>query len=141
MAHPRRQCSDSAPAGPSRTDGQSVRADVHSPPMRSFLAGSFFCLLLLGLPPAVEAQINQQRSFVQSIGFEKSYRPDAWVRMVFNLQSTLGEPAEYQIQVLQTDMDGDHVVYSRQITLNAMQQERYWVYFRPRPSGLDVSST
>ena len=108
--------------------------------MRAFLAGLFFSLLLLGLPPAAWGQIDPRGSQVESIGFNRAYRPDAWVPMVVRLKSTLGEPAEYQIQVVQPDMDGDHVIYSRLVTLNAMQTEKYWVYFRPRPTGLDVTS-
>lgn len=108
--------------------------------MRAFLAGLFFSLLLLGLPPAAWGQIDTRGSAVESIGFQRAYRPDAWVPMVVRLKSTLGDPAEYQIQVVQPDIDGDHVIYSRLVTLNAMQTEKYWVYFRPRATGLDVSS-
>ena len=107
--------------------------------MRCFLAG--FIGLLVGLAPAALAQINERASFVESMGFNRAYRADAWVPMVVNLTSTSGETAEYQIQVVQPDIDGDRVVYSRLITLNAnASNQRYWVYFRPQPTGLDAAS-
>jgi hypothetical protein len=107
--------------------------------MRSFLAG--FVALLLGLSSAAHAQIDERRSFVESMGFNRAYRADAWVPMVVNLSSTSGETAEYQIQVVQPDIDGDRVIYSRLITLNANASgQRYWVYFRPKPGGLDAAS-
>lgn len=108
--------------------------------MRSSRAGLFF-LLLLFLSSAAAPAFGQASGFVESIGFERAYRPDAWVPMVVNLKSTLSEPAEYLIQVVQPDMDGDTVLYSRLVTLNAnAPNDRYWVYFRPMPSGLDGGS-
>jgi hypothetical protein len=112
-----------------------MEPNVHFHPMRSFLAG-FFCILV-GLSPAAWGQVDPS-SFVESMGFNRAYRPDAWVPMVVNLKSTLGEPAEYQIQVVQPDIDGDRVVYSRLVTLNANAAEKYWVYFRPQPTGLEA---
>lgn len=105
--------------------------------MRSFLAG--FIGLLLGLSPAASAQIDERKSFVESMGFNRAYRADAWVPMVVNLSSTSGETAEYQVQVVQPDIDGDRVIYTRLITLNANAAgQRYWCYFRPQPTGLDA---
>ena len=106
--------------------------------MRSFLVGSL--CLLLGLSSRAWGQIDERKSFVESMGFNRAYRVDAWVPMVVNLTSTVGEPAEYQIQVLQPDIDGDRVIYSRLITLNANMQQKYWVYFRPQPTGLEANS-
>jgi hypothetical protein len=116
-----------------------MRTDVHFSIMRSYLAG-ILCLLL-GLAPAALGQIDERNSFVESMGFSRFYRADAWVPMVVNLSSTLGTPAEYQIQVVQPDIDGDRVIYSRLITLNANAAgQRYWCYFRPQPTGLDAAS-
>ena len=116
-----------------------MRTDVHFLTMRSYLVG-IFCLLL-GLCPAALAQIDERKSFVESMGFNRVYRADAWVPMVVNLTSTLGEPAEYQVQVVQPDIDGDRVIYSRLITLNANAAgQRYWVYFRPQPTGLEAAT-
>src|SRR4051812_15839852 len=125
------------PAAPV-TDRHSMRRGVHFPAMRSFLAGSL--CLLLGLSSSAWGQIDERKSFVESMGFNRAYRVDAWVPMVVNLTSTVGEPAEYQIQVLQPDIDGDRVIYSRLITLNANMQQKYWVYFRPQPTGLEANS-
>ena len=111
--------------------------------MRSLLARSLLAgllCLLAGLSPSASAQIDSQRSFVEAMGFSRAYRPDAWVPMIVNLTSNLGEPAEYQIQVVQPDIDGDRVIYTRLVTLNANTQEKYWVYFRPQPTGLEAAS-
>lgn len=116
-----------------------MASDVPFQPMRSYLAGLLF--LLLGLSPVALAQIDTRSSFVESVGINRSYRTDAWVPAVVNLTSTLGEPAEYQIQVVQPDIDGDRVIYTRLITLNANAAgQRYWIYFRPQPTGLDAAS-
>jgi hypothetical protein len=60
--------------------------------------------------------------------------------MVVNLKSSINEGAEYLIQVVQPDMDGDTVLYSRLVTLSPNDQAKYWVYFRPQPSGIDATS-
>ena len=116
-----------------------MRPDLQFLSMRSFLAGFFS--LLLGLSPFALGQIDERNSFVESIGFSRAYRADAWVPMVVNLTSTLGEAAEYQVQVVQPDVDGDRVIYSRLITLNPNVAQKYWVYFRPQPTGLDAATT
>lgn len=115
--------------------GQPMPAGVHFPHMR-FLSAGLLCLLL-GLSSVASGQVDAN-SFVESIGFNRSYRPDGWVPMVVNLKSTLGEPADYRIQVVQPDIDGDKVIYERLVTLNANATEKYWVYFRPQPSGIDA---
>src|SRR5215218_4427601 len=125
---------------PCRRHGQPDAPGVHLTAMRSFPAGLFFLLLALSAA-APRSTFGQASGFVESMGFDRAYRPDAWVPMVVNLKSTLGEPAEYIIQVVQPDMDGDKVLYSRLVTLNAnAANEKYWVYFRPQPSGLDAST-
>lgn len=109
---------------------------LHS--MRCFLAG--FVFLVLGLSSGVLAQIDERKSFVESMGFNRAYRVDAWVPMVVNLTSTAGEAAEYQVQVVQPDIDGDRVIYSRLITLNPGVSQKYWAYFRPQPTGLEAAT-
>src|SRR5437016_7435743 len=96
--------------------------------MRLFLAG-FFLLLM---PAFVFAQAKGE---VESIGFNNSYRPDAWTPMVVRLRPETNEPGTYQIQVWQHDIDGDRPVYTRQITLNGADQareQRFWMYFVPQ---------
>ena len=103
--------------------------------MRAFLAGISLLLLMSG------AAFGQATGFVESVGFDRAYRPDCWVPMVVNLSSQIPEPATYDIQVEQEDLDGDTVVYARQqVTLNAGATDRYWVYFLPRPRGLPDSA-
>ena len=97
--------------------------------MRSFLAG-FFLLLM----PAFA--FAQAKGEVESIGFNNSYRPDAWTPMVVRLRPETNEPGTYQIQVWQHDIDGDRPVFTRQITLNGADQareQRFWMYFLPQP--------
>ena len=117
-----------------------MRPHVHFPLMRSFLAG-LVCLLLGLSTTGALGQIDERRSFVERMGFNRAYRVDAWVPMVVNLTSTAGEAADFQVQVIQPDIDGDRVVYSRQVTLNPNVQQKYWVYFRPQPAGLDAATS
>ncbi|MDB5291040.1 MAG: hypothetical protein JWL69_2281 [Phycisphaerales bacterium] len=95
--------------------------------MRSFLAG----LLILLLGSMATAQVT---GFVESVGFENHYRPDCWTPLVVNLTSQVSEPMEYQLQVWQEDLDKDRVLYTKDITLSPKVQEKYQLYFLPRPS-------
>lgn len=79
---------------------------------------------------------GQATGFVQQIGFQNQYRPHGWTPLLVNLQSQISEPAEYQIQVRQEDLDRDRVVFRRDIVLNPQQQEQFWVYFMAQPRGL-----
>ncbi len=54
--------------------------------------------------------------------------------MVINLTSQLPTTESFQIQVVQEDLDKDTVTFTRDITLNAATQEKYWVYFLPQPT-------
>lgn len=97
--------------------------------MRLFLAG-FFLLLM----PAFA--FAQAKGEVESIGFNNTYRPDAWTPMVVRLRPETNEPGTFQLQVWQHDVDGDRPRYVRTITLNGMEQareQRYWMYFLPQP--------
>lgn len=101
--------------------------------MRAFLAG----LILLVISGSV---FGQAEGFVENVGFGKYYRPAGWTPMLVNLKSTIGDTAEYQIQVRQEDLDRDRVIYRRDITLNAGKQEQFWVYFMAQPIGLGDGS-
>lgn len=85
---------------------------------------------LLSVAPPAAGQVTGQ---VETIGFDTRYRPDGWTPMLVILNSQLDRPQEYQLQVHQEDLDRDRVLYTRQVTLNARQQERFWVYFLPKP--------
>ncbi|HEX4124982.1 MAG TPA: hypothetical protein VHY37_09685 [Tepidisphaeraceae bacterium] len=101
--------------------------------MRFLLVG----LVLFLIPTRALAQAA---GYVESIGFAGAYRPDCWTPMLVSLTSQISEPAEYQIQVIQHDLDQDREVFARTIALNPQEQEKFWVYFIPQPSGLDSSS-
>src|SRR3982751_1532954 len=84
---------------------------VQTSPMRSLWAG---LLLLLCLTTAASAQAT---GYVQELGFGGRYRADCWVPLLVHLDSTYSQPAEYQIQVHQQDLDQDTVIYTRTVTL------------------------
>jgi len=100
-------------------------------------------ILLLSLAAAA---LGQAEGEVESIGFDGHYRPNACIPMKLRLRSTVGTPQTYKLAVLQEDMDGDRVLYSRPFTLNgnpegARIEERVWVYFMPQPRELRASLT
>jgi hypothetical protein len=101
--------------------------------MRSFLAG-FLCLALSS------AAFAQARGEVQSIGFDGVYRPGCWTPMVIRLTSTTSSPFAGRIEVVQEDLDGDRVLFTRQITLTGNTpnsppvEQRFSMYFMPQPS-------
>lgn len=100
--------------------------------MRSFVAG----LLLLALSTAAQAQVTGQ---VLGVGFGNHYRPDCWTPMLVQLTSQQADPATYQIQVVQEDLDRDRVVYTQQVDLGGNADgknkgENFWIYFRPKPT-------
>lgn len=96
--------------------------------MRSFLAGLAFLVIASNC-------LAQATGFVEGIGFDRRYRPDCWAPMLVNLSSQSDKPQDYVIQVQQDDLDRDRVIYSRQITLNPRAQEKFWVYFLPKPTN------
>ncbi len=100
-------------------------------------AGLFLLSLLLGAAPAAFAQASGE---VQSVGFNGSYRPDCWVPMVVRIRPdpAMTDAGNYQIRVVQHDLDGDRAVYVRPIVLNpassdALKQQPFWMYFLPQP--------
>jgi hypothetical protein len=97
--------------------------------MRSFLAG---LLLLIFLSAAATAQ--QVSGFVESIGVQEKIRPDCWTPLRVNLTSTDPAPHTYQLQVWQEDLDKDHVVYTKEITLNpSAGGQKFEMYFVLQP--------
>jgi hypothetical protein len=107
--------------------------------MRFILAGLF----LLTIPTLVIAQATGQ---VQSLGFNGVYRPNCWTPMVVRLMPQTTASANYEIEVWQHDLDGDHPIYTRQIVLNGSDQapsQTFWMYFLPQPieKGLPDQST
>ena len=100
------------------------------PLMRAFLVG-IVLVVMCG-----SSASGQATGFVQQIGFQNQYRPSGWTPLLVNLQSTISDAAEYQIQVRQEDLDRDRVVFRRDIVLNPQKQELFWVYFLAQPRGL-----
>jgi hypothetical protein len=102
--------------------------------MRFLWAG----LLILMLPAMAFGQAKGQ---VLSVGFNNHYRPDCWTPMLVQLTSESDQTAEYQIQVVQEDLDRDRVVFTQNVTLSgnvegqAATTENFWVYFKPKPTG------
>jgi hypothetical protein len=102
--------------------------------MRCLWAG----LLILFIPTAAWAQARGQ---VLSIGFDNHYRPDCWTPMLVQLTSQSEDSVDYQIQVVQEDLDRDKVTYTQQVTLGGNVEgksattENFWVYFKPRSTG------
>lgn len=105
--------------------------------MRAFLVG--IVLLTLGGISASPA-LGQATGYVEKIGFGKAFRPYGWTPVMVRLTSTIGDPAEYQIQVRQEDLDRDRVVFRRDIVLNPGKPESFWVYFLAQPRGLPENS-
>jgi hypothetical protein len=108
---------------------------VHCRVMRSSRAGLFF-------PPAAgthdrlrPARLGTGDRLRREHGVRPRLPPRRLGADVVNLKSSINEGAEYLIQVVQPDMDGDTVLYSRLVTLSPNDQAKYWVYFRPQPSG------
>lgn len=91
------------------------------------------------------AQVTGQ---VDSLGFGGGggvCRPDAWIPMVVQLQSDSIEPKRYNLDVVQYDLDGDEVVYTRPVDLDNNLRP-FWMYFRPQPingglAAFNVSTT
>jgi hypothetical protein len=100
--------------------------------MRFLLVG----LLILILPATVLAQAKGQ---VLAVGFDNVYRPDCWTPMLVQLSSQSAGSHTYQIQIVQEDVDRDHVTYTQQVTLGGNVEgqpqttENFWVYFMPKP--------
>ncbi len=107
---------------------------VQSHLMRSFLAGMVILLLSA-------ASFGQVSGFVESIGFQNTYRPDCWTPMMVNLTSQYGEAQNYQLQVWQEDLDRDRVVYTKDITLSPRAQDKFQLYFIPRPTEGGIANS
>src|SRR5688500_239301 len=99
------------------------------PLMRSLWAGLFVLLF------CSTGALAQATGYVQELGFGGTYRADCWTPLLVHLDSTYSQPAEYQIQVHQQDLDQDTVIYTRTVTLGPNAKENFWVYFLPQPTS------
>ena len=96
--------------------------------MRFSLAGILILLLL------ASGGLIRSPGSSKSVGIQNHIRPDCWNPLIINLTSQISDPMTYEVQVWQEDLDKDHVVYTREITLSPKLQEKFEVYFVPGPT-------
>ena len=105
----------------------------HPEPMRWTLAGLFLLTISTLTATAVAQTAGGE---VQAIGYNGSFRPDAWVPMVVRIKPAKAEADNYQVRVYQHDQDGDRAVYVRNITVGGSGtagDQLFWMYFLPEP--------
>lgn len=108
-------------------------------PMRLITAGLLFFSL-------ATTALAQAKGEVESIGFGGLYRPDAWTPMLIHLRPTGFEAWAGKLEVIQDDLDKDHVIFSRDIDLSpsiegeSPRDQYCWMYFIPRPNGFESSN-
>lgn len=101
--------------------------------MRSFLVGLFILTM-----SAVGALAQQAGGEIESVGFQKSYRPNCWVPMIVRLRPEGLATGTYKLQCVQEDLDKDRVTYERTISVTGavegqpVKEQRYWMYFVPQ---------
>ncbi|CAN5374984.1 hypothetical protein BH09PLA1_BH09PLA1_15290 [soil metagenome] len=108
--------------------------------------GGVALLLLFALCSAVLGQASGQ---VESIGFDNRFRGECWTPMLIDLRPETSKSDQYQIQVKQEDLDRDHPIFTRTISLTgnteggAQRQQKFRMYFKPQPTsdGLPDSRT
>src|SRR5580658_2157766 len=120
--------------------GRRPAGGLHLPLIRSFLWGPALALLI---PAAALAQVTGQ---VLKIGFQNTYRPDCWTPMLVQVTSENTESRNYQIQVVQEDLDSDRQTFVTQDVVVPGRAEgqppavsEYWVYFRPKATSGGLS--
>src|SRR6476659_4937467 len=96
--------------------------------MRSFRVGFLFLLAAIVVQAfaavAARAQAQQAKDEVESIGFNHAYRPDAHTPMIVRINHPGLDTGLYQLQVHQKDLDGDDVIYYRDISITAGEAGR-----------------
>src|SRR3954451_19258709 len=88
---------------------------------------------------AVRAQSQQVKGEIESIGFGNQYRPDAHTPMIVRINPGSLDTGLYELQVHQKDLDGDDVIYYRDISITGGEsgrEQRYWMDFLPNPTEL-----
>lgn len=109
---------------------------VHFPLMRLSLAGVLALVILL----TSGTVFGQAKAEVEKIGFENRYRPDCWTSLVVRLTPETSKADNFQLQVKQEDLDRDHPIFTRTISLtgntegSAVREQRFRVYFKPQPT-------
>ena len=98
------------------------------------------CLVLLVWAAPVLAGVSGR---VSSIGFQAYIRAEQWVPLTVSIDSDEPAAHTFDLRIVQSDLDGDDVVYVRPaITVNPGQQT-FRAYFRPETAngGLPASGT
>jgi len=104
-------------------------------PMRLLFGGILSLFITL-------TALAQATGDVESIGFDHTFRPGCWTPMVIRLTPTGATPFEGKIAVYQDDLDHDHAVFTRQVSLRGNsagggdKTQRFWMYFIPQPDLL-----
>src|SRR3954447_3156439 len=88
--------------------------DVNWWKMRDFRLGGAALLLLFALCSTTLGQASGQ---VESIGFDNRFRAECWTPMVVDLRPETSKSDEYQLQLKQEDLDRDHPIFIRRISL------------------------
>lgn len=77
---------------------------------------------------------------LDSIGFASFIRPDCWIPVVVQTNSDEAGPHAFDLQIVQSDLDGDQVIYTRPVTVNPGVQS-FWACFKPQPVNGGIPST
>ncbi len=105
--------------------------------MRRCCVGALFLVIFHFITPAGA----QPSGSVEGLGFQNIYRPDCWTPIHITLRADSGKSDQYQIQVKQEDMDRDHPVFTRMISLtgnaagSSVRDQKFHMYFKPQPTG------
>src|SRR5437868_380390 len=109
------------------------------PSRAGFLLFTAAIVFLAFAGATVRAQSQQAKGEIESIGFNNTYRPDAHTPMVVRINPGGLDTGLYQLQVHQKDLDGDDVVFYRDISITGGEsgrEQRYWIDFLPNPTEL-----
>ena len=99
-------------------------------------------VLLLAVALLPSAAAAQQRGQAEAMGLGGHYRPAAWVPVRVGIVPGELESGTYQIRILQRDLDGQRVYWSRNVPLTSGNATQVFeAYFKPDPArGLPSGS-
>ena len=107
-------------------------------PLRAALA---ILLTFLLAAPA----LGQASGTVERAGLAGYVRPNCWVPLRVRLKSETGTSQRLLLRVRQLDLDGDTVLYQREVSLTGnlageRREQEYWTYFKPEPNENGLAS-
>ena len=99
-------------------------------------------LSLLLIAPA----LGQASGTVERAGLDGYVRPNCWVPLRVRLKAETGTSQRLLLRVRQLDLDGDTVLFQREISLTGnlageRREQDYWTYFKPEPVENGLAST